>query len=368
MKILLVNYEYPTTTENCGGGGQVTQALRTALDEQGHDVMVVTDNSGQAPADYRVRGPRRGGHYATFPARALRSVAAYCRDWQPDVVHGHFTLPSSLLLPAVSRRYDVPYVVTAMGADVYDPSRYQHLRPILDRLNRVVYRDAAAVTVPSRDLLGRLPAGVQATADVIPYGITPENWDWQDRTSVGQHRVLTVARLVDRKRLDRGITAVQQLRAAGHDVTYTIVGTGPLEADLRARADNCDWLDVRGYVDDLQAVFDDHTVFLLPSDHEAFGMVVLEALAAGLPVVATETGGHHELVATPTDSRRPVGATAAPNAGAVAAALQRVVDDYDCRQANTREYVGEYYARERMRDDFLAVYRRACADTAVVGV
>jgi len=98
MHILMVNYEWPGRTENCGGGGRIGNRLAEGLRDRGHEVTVVAD-----AAD---------GHYATFPVRRHPAIRREVASADPDVIHGQFVLPSSLLL----HRFDRPTVVSCMGS------------------------------------------------------------------------------------------------------------------------------------------------------------------------------------------------------------------------------------------------------------
>lgn len=332
MDILAVNYEWPAVTENCGGGGRIGKALAGGLRERGHTVSVVTDDAD--------------GHYATFPARTYADVRTAMQQTLPDVVHGQFSLPSSFVLPRLCREFRIPLVVTAMGADVYDPTRYRLLRPIMDRINRVIFQRADAVTVPSTDMAGRI--NDEHSPRVIPYGIRPSAWQWSKKRRDGPLRVLTVCRLVDRKNLDVAAETITRYQRQHGPAEWRVVGKGPLSERLRKNG-QAHW---RGYVEDLQAEFDWADVFFLPSKHEAFGIVFLEALAAGLPVVTSDTGGQTDIV-----QQGLVGEYAPPSAENQADALHIVAEDYEWYQDSTRNYVDENFSRNHMVERYEQLFQ-----------
>jgi glycosyltransferase involved in cell wall biosynthesis len=93
-------------------------------------------------------------------------------------------------------------------------------------------------------------------------------------------------------------------------------------------------------------------VFFLPSKHEAFGLVYLEALASGLPVVTSTTGGQTDIVDTGV-----VGQTAPPDdPGALALALKHVIEDYDTYQKQTDGYLRGRYTAEAMAKSYRDLY------------
>lgn len=329
MDILTINYEWPGVTENCGGGGRIGKELADGLRSRGHSVEVVTDD--------------QDGHYATFPVRSYRDIAAAIQTHQPDVLHGQFSLPSSLALPYLSWRYNVPYVVTAMGADVYDPTRFRGVRIPANVANYFIFQSADAVAVPSRDMKARVERKHNITAKCVHYGIDPSAWDWQRKDRNGPLRILTVCRLVERKNLDVAADAVKRYRREHGAARWRVVGKGPLAKDVR-KYNGAHW---RGYAEDLQTEFDWADVFFLPSEHEAFGIVFLEALAAGLPVVTSDTGGQTDIV-----EKGLVGEYARPSGENQTDALNIVADDYEWYQGNTRDYVAENFARSHMVDAY----------------
>lgn len=338
MKILLVNYEYPGITANCGGGGEVTRQLAQQLTARGHTVEVFTDTHDR--------------HHTTFPLRTYHTLKQTLQEFQPDVINGHFSLPSSIHLPLAAG--GTPVVVSVMGADVYDPTRYHHLRPLMALANRYLARSAAGVVAPSRDLQQRFTQQTGHQPQRIPYGIDPSDWRWTTRDLAGPVRILSVCRLVERKNLRAGIRAVSRLQPQGSRVEYRIVGTGPMRERLQDEFGDRKWLSLPGYVDNLQAEFDTADVFFLPSQHEAFGMVFLEALAAGLPVVTSSVGGQTDIV---SDA---VGATAPPDQPEqLGDALQTVLDDYTSYQRATEGYVDEHFHVDQMADEYVATYREA---------
>jgi glycosyltransferase involved in cell wall biosynthesis len=331
---MLVNYEYPGVTENCGGGGRVTQLLRRGLRSREHDPVLVTDASD--------------GHWATFPVRSVpRARAAIQRD-DPDVIHGHFSIPSSPALPFADG--DRPLVVSVMGADVFDPTRFDALRPITDKVNDWLFARADAVVAPSTDMAERVTEKHAIEPELIPYGIDPDAWDWHARSLHDPVRVLTVARLVERKNIDVAVRALNHVAAGGQPVEYRVIGTGPTKDDLQAIDTDAD-VEFRGYVPELKSEYDWADLFLLPSAHEAFGMVFLEALASGLPVVTSDTGGQTDIV---SDA---VGETVPSRPGEVGAAVASVIDNYETRQAATEGYVAEHFHVDTMVDQYLDLYR-----------
>lgn len=337
MKVLLTNYEYPGVTANCGGGGEVTRLLKQGLEAQGHEVMLVTDDAD--------------GHHLTFPFRAYKEIDRVLQSKDIDVINGHFVLPSSLLLPRLTTKHDVPLVVSVMGADIHDPTRYSWIRPGLDIAASRVLNNAESVVAPSFDMAKRTNNLHDGGTNVIHYGTELAKWSHKQTYTGPQYHVVTVARLVDRKNIPMAVKAVGELRNRGINATYHVVGTGPLDEQLRDNYGHYDWLEFRGFVDDLQHEYEWGDVFLLPSKHEAFGMVFVEALASGLPVVTTPTGGQTDIV-----SHGDTGQIRIADPEELADGLQAIRENYSVYQSNARKSVDPYFSTQRMVDQYTELY------------
>lgn len=355
MKILLVNYEYPDTTENCGGGGEVTKQLKRGLEARGHNVRVLTDNA-IADRSWLIRGPYEKGHYATFPFRSAPMLADNV-EWA-DVVHGHFSLPSSLLLPRYCNRHNTPLIVSVMGADIYDPTRFGWARPVTKRLNRYICSRADRVVAPSQDMAQRTQTQTAVEPSVVHYGIEADQWEWREKQLDEPIQVLTVCRLVERKNLGTAFEALQSLRAE-FDVEWHIVGDGPLSDTVEQWDINHQWVKSYGYVDDLQLAFDMGDLFFLPSKHEAFGMVFLEAIACGLPVVTSGTGGQSDILRLiDRTEHRPGEAALYDETTHYIGLLKSVIHQYHRYQANTEGYVAEHFSQDAMVQQYETLYEQ----------
>lgn len=347
MRVLLVNYEYPPSG---GGGGVFTKALEQELSDAGDAVEVVTADRGVVSASSTAS-------LFLFPFSSLPELLRTVRKRDVEVINGHFTVPSSLFLPVVSRSFDVPLVVNAMGADIYAPTRYDLLRPVLDVVNyRYVLRFADRVVVPSTDMRDRLPHPVRSKCSVIPYFVDHRKFRPAEESGGGPLRILTVARLVERKNLETAIAAVASANDRGVDIEYRIGGAGPQRDTLERtvkRESVEDVVTFLGYLPEEEKIaeFREADVFLLPSHHEAFGIVFLEAMASGCPVVTSNVGGQTDIV---TDS---VGYTCDPeDTRAIADAIGAVASRHDEMGQKARARVEERYTEEVVVDQYRDLY------------
>ena len=326
MRILVLNYEYPPL----GGGAAVaTAALAHGLAERGVAVDVVTAQARPGverrtagrPLElieeggltvYRVTSRRTGVHQAgmgdaaSYLIGALPLIRRLLRIYQYDAVHVFFSLPTGALLPFL-RLGNTPVVVSLRGSDVpgYDPHNpsLQRAHRLLRPLTRWIWRRADRV-VAVCESLGQLAL---RTWPDLRYGVVPNGVDlrlFHPAVPATRHpsqpiRCLAVARLIERKGLGDLIRALALLEPGRFELE--IVGGGPDEHVLRELAAQ---LGVEQDVRFLGALpraevaerYREADLFTLPSSAEAFGNVFAEALASGLPIVGSSTGGIPDLV------------------------------------------------------------------------
>jgi glycosyltransferase involved in cell wall biosynthesis len=233
------------------------------------------------------------------------------------------------------------------------------------RLEALGFQVAARVLVPSEfvaQVLRREYDVPPARITVVPNGVdterfTPDSGAKEDTGAT----VLTVARLTEQKGLPYLLDAAETFSAG---TTVEIVGDGPLRADLEATCRSRslgDTVRFRGYLpdDDLLNAYRRADVFAFPSVYEPFGLVALEAMACGTPVVAFDAGGVREVLMD--DDREVRGGLLAPpgDVEAFGRALRTVVTNPD-RSARlsreARELATEFDWR-RTVTDLTAVYR-----------
>ncbi len=274
MRILLISAMYPSSPHPAYGVFVANMA--EALRARGHvvDEAVLDD-----PASGRLTTPRKY-------LRLLRSARAACASQRPDVIHAQLIFPPGLLARLACR--DVPYVITAHGADVANARR----SALLSHMTSISLARAAAVSCVSRYLADRLPEAAGVPVEVIDCGVDTTVFTPAERPPGDGPRFLFVGHLNERKNVVRLLAAFE---AVGRG-TLTVIGSGPLEHELRAAAP----AGVRflGIVPPqrLAEEMRNADVLCQPSLVEPLGQALMEALATGRPVVATRVGGPPEYV------------------------------------------------------------------------
>jgi phosphatidylinositol alpha-1,6-mannosyltransferase len=277
-------------------------------------------------------------------AELARRIDALAREVDARVVFVDPMLPLGHLAPRLGA---APYVVIAHGAEITVPGRIPGVTAPARRVLRGAAGIVAAGTYPAREAARAARAPLRGV--VIPPGVDTERFRplaADERAAVRTHfgldadrpLVLGVSRLVPRKGFDVLLEAVARL---DRDVQVAIAGAGRDRRRLEGRAKRFG-LETRTHFlgrvpdDALGSLYACADVFAAPCrerwgglEAEGFGIVFLEAAAAGVPAVAGRSGGSHEAV---TDGE--TGFVVDPgDVGAIAGSLAPLLGDADLRTA-----------------------------------
>ena len=340
-----------------GGAEAVVHDLTLRLREQGDVVLVASDGGWRADALAAAGVPvsriplRDPGPIAL--ARSAVAVRRLVTAWRPEVVHTHNVRASLAVRLAQVGRPRVPVVATVHGLAA---DRYASAARLLRRSSDLV----VAVSPDVRDRLlraGLEPARVAVVENAVPRP-APTTSDVRAGLGLpaGTPLVVCAARLAAPKRVDLLVDAW----AAVPGAHLLVAGDGPERPALEARAARSDAsarITFLGDRDDVGTLLAAAEVVVLPSDREGLPMVVLEAMAAGRPVVASAVGGLPGLAASGAGCLELV---APGEAAALATAVSALLADPARRSrmgAAARAVVVRRFSSVRMVDDYRSVYR-----------
>ena len=314
MRILFLNYEFPPI----GGGGAnandylfrhyannpelVVDCVTSTLEKQDQ----VECFAGNITL-HRLAVGKRQLHFWTqrevlsWLRQARRKVRELVSQHDYDVCHAFFGFPSGLV--AWWYRDHFPYIVSLRGSDVpgFNP-RFAFQYILLKPLFRHIWQRASSVLANSQGLKVLANEFMpELSIGVIPNGIDTQEF----KPAVGGARVpqrlLCVSRLVERKGVQHLIRAMPAIVASFPDVSLQIVGKGNLSGELAAQCRSLgvhEHVEFLGYVphDNLPELYQKAELFVQPSFYEGMSNTVLEAMACGLPIIATGEGGREELL------------------------------------------------------------------------
>jgi glycogen(starch) synthase len=372
MRILIVNSEYPPVG---GGASNASAHIARELVQMGEEVTVLTSAYAQLPREQmeggvrvlRVPSLRRNADRSSVSEQAVFMIAASIlglwtmRQVRPQVVLAFFGVPSGVAAWFWSFFFQVPYIVCLRGGDVpgfrpYDFAKYHRmLAPLLRR----VWRRAAAVVANSEGLR-QLAAAFEPKLpiEVIPNGVDLGAFS-AGRTRQPGAQLLFVGRVVYQKGLDLLFSALQKVTSPWK---LTIVGDGPSAGRLKQQAAQLgihERIHFAGWQtrDALAGFLNEADLFVYPSRHEGMPNAVLEAMASGLPVLATRIPGSEELVVAETGLLVP-----SEDISALSAALETLLADGAMRTRMgiaARKRVEEQYSWRHVAEKFLITMQNA---------
>ncbi|QQR77090.1 MAG: glycosyltransferase family 4 protein [Candidatus Moraniibacteriota bacterium] len=325
MKILIHNYEYPPLG---GGAGNATEyMLREFSAFPDMEIVLVTSSVDDVhrteyPApNVRIErlpvGKKDGARDLHFQSKA--NLLEY--SWKSwifsrkllkretfDCMHAFFSVPSGFVMRLLSMEFHIPYIVSLRGSDVPGYSeRFKNLYLFLRPVTRFIWRNAAQVianseglrtlallTESSRDILV-----VRNGVDIKEFFSVPRNYS-SDISEPFQ--VLAIARLTPRKGLRSLLEAMRMLKTSEErKFLLDIAGDGHERESLEAFVVEHNLSDRVRFVgrvphSEIVPLYHRAHVYVLPSLNEGMSNNVLEALACGLPIITTDTGGTRELV------------------------------------------------------------------------
>lgn len=292
-------------------------------------------------------------------AAALVRFAAWCRRERIAVVHT-CDFYANVFGLAGARLAGVPVRIGSRRELNPDKSERQIA------LQRMAYRCATHVVANSPSAVKILREERVSAPQIvmIPNGIDLAAHSCV-RSAAPIRRIVTVANLRREKNHEALIAAAALLAPSHPELRYRIVGDGPRRAELEALARArgiADRIEFLGHQEDVPSLLAGADLFVLPSRSEAFPNGAIEAMAAGLPVVASDVGGLRDLI---DDGR--TGLLVPPaNPEALAAAIESLVADparAAALGAAARNEIESRYSFERMLRDFDALYQSAVRAT-----
>ena len=249
--------------------------------------------------------PRRRLYTTVAPAMAWASGKAFrhlLNVHGPRFVHAHALYPSGAAAMRLARRIGIPLVVSVHGSDLYS----NLIRPAWKASLIEVAASASAIVCVGQDLAR--DCVVELDADPARVVVIPDTYDSEsfryierEASDDGTVRLVSVGRLVDVKGHADLVRAIGLLARDGFEVACRIIGSGPELERLRSLAVETGIRERVEFMGSLPGEriareFADADLFVMPSHREGFGVALIEAMATGLPAVATRSGGPAEIV------------------------------------------------------------------------
>ena len=335
MKIAMVG-QFPP---HFGGVGVHIHTLSKKLVEEGHEVYVITYPHKEIKDidGIHVIGTKGlnipGVRGLMFKKNAKKALENLLKEEDIDIIHGHYLFPAGAAAVEVGKKHNIKTYVTAHGSDMFELYKSQ---PWIRSTIRNVLKGADGVFAVSNALKHEIVAtGVVGIADKIRLSwnsVDIDRFSPKQNTAFKDENKLTdkpivmfVGNLIKRKNVD---SLLEAKKIANSDYYLVVVGDGPLYKNLTKKVKEENIRDVifTGSRSDVENIIPSCDVLVLPSFSESFGLVLIEALACGKPVIGSDVGGITEII------NDDVGLFVNPNkVSSIAKAIDTMVNDEQLR-------------------------------------
>lgn len=286
---------------------------------------------------------------------------------KPDIIHGHWVIPTGVVGLIASQLFDTPFVVTAHGGDAFSMRS-----GLLARIKRYVVQRSQAWTANTLATAQAIDSSVaNSRRHIIPMGVDTELFSvatGSRHTESKTQHILFVGRLVTKKGVNVLLEAISLLPEAEQNaILVTIAGDGAERPALQEQARQLgigERVRFTGFVAnaDLPALFRSADVFVGPSvidssgDTEGQGVVFLEAMACGVPVIASQVGGIGEVIENGVSGLL----VPAGDADQLAAGIRELLNNEDRRKmfsVNGRRRIENHFSWPEVSARFIALYK-----------
>ncbi len=380
MRVAMLSWEYPPLV--VGGISAHVEGLAQALVRAGHEVVVFSLHHADVPDDMTVDGVRvlrartdlpwiPDGDLVARMASANHQIvqlAAQLDTWRPDVVHAHDWLVA-WAGDTLRALWGIPLVATIHATE---RGRHGgHLPPgmpaAINAAEWWLTYQAREVICCSRFMAREVVDGFDLPLDklhLVPNGVDPRLWAPATPNGAGREPlVLAWGRVQYEKGFQVLASAIALLRQRVPGIHCVIAGRGSYLPDLQSHIDLegvSDIVQLAGFVPDtdLRTLLHRAGCAVIPSLYEPFGIVALEAMAAGAPTIVARTGGLAEIL-----DGTGAGLLFEPgSAEELASAIEKVLTDPAAASALTSasaDLLGKHYSWDAIAVSTLAVYAQA---------
>ncbi len=357
MRVML---SCPYSLSLFGGVQAQVLGLARALRSQGVDARIIAPCDGPPPepgittVGPSTRVPSNGSVAPIAAGRAVaRRTIEALRTFEPDVVHLHEPFSPGANHAALVGTA-IPAVGTFHSARAGRNPWYQTLRSPL----RPLLRRITSATAVSQQAARQVELTFGTECEIVPNGVEVDHFAKGDTLLPSRPAIFFVGRLEPRKGVSALLDAFARL---DRDVDLWIAGDGPQRDKLCARdTPSVEWLG-RISDDEKATRLRSATAACFPAiDGESFGIVLLEAMAAGAPIVASDIDGYRDVARHDREALL----VKPGDVDALAAALRTVLDDEARRDsliAAGRARADEF-SMERLAQRFIEIYERTLAD------
>ena len=390
MKILMLTWEYPPRI--VGGIARVVHDLSKRLIKDGHEVTVITYKEGNVPYFEDDKGVKvyRVDNYMINPNNFIdwimqlnfnllaKANEIIDKEGKFDVIHAHDWLVA-YAAKSLKNSYDIPIVATIHATEAGRNSGiHDETQRYINDTEWMLTYEANEVIVNSNYMKCELQRNFGLPFEkinVIPNGVNltmysgiDKDYDFRRNYASDNEKIILYAgRLVYEKGVQHLVAAMPKILQNYNDAKLIIAGKGGMEEDLKAQVEYLglgDKVYFTGYMDhkSLCKLYKCADIAVFPSTYEPFGIVALEAMLAGNPIVVSDIGGLNEIVEHKVNGMK----SYAGNSNSIADSILTLLFDHKLGieiSKNAKARVKELYNWTKIAQDTHFSYQKAICET-----
>jgi len=304
--------------------------------------------------------PKLGGEINNIvKAHESNFLKARSEFGEIDLIHAHVSFPGGFAAMELKKKYNIPYVITEhMGPFPFE--KFLENGNISSKISEPL-RNADRVIAVSSSLSKKIESFKIPTPVIIP-NLVNENIftpsEAENKSDDHKIKFLTVCSFVEQKGIKELMNGI--MKAVQHSCNFeiTIAGSGPMEQYIENFIKENKLSDIITLIrnperKNIAGLFRESDTFILPSRHESFGIVYLEAMSCGIPVIATDCGGPSDFIRDFNGILIPVN-----DADKISEALIYISDNVSKYSKDViREFVLDNYSRKAVTDKIISLYK-----------
>ncbi len=322
-----------------GGVGVHIHTLSKELVRQGHEVYVITypHKDIQDIDGIHVIGTKGlnipGVRGLMFKKNAKKALEKLVEQEDIDIIHGHYLFPAGAAAVEVGNEHGIKTYVTAHGSDMFELYKKQaYIRSTVRNVLKKADHVFAVSNALRHEIIATGVRGISEKTSLCWNSVDIDKFsaDGDDSFKIENNLtdkpiVLFVGNLIKRKNVD---SLLEAKKISNSDYYLVIVGDGPLFKKLKKKVEDENIRDVifTGSRRDVEKIIPSCDLLVLPSFSESFGLVLIEALACGKPIIGSNVGGITEIITSD------VGFLVNPNkVSSIADKIDKVINDDELR-------------------------------------
>ena len=285
-------------------------------------------------------------------------------DYEIDHVHGHFISKDKITAQCIADYFNVGCTATGHAFEFFADPNKRWMKMILDKLDHVV-----TVTDYNKRFIQR-EFDYEKDISVIPVSIRTDKFEPQHDEK--ENRLVSIARLVEKKGLRYGIRAIKELKKCFPEIEYHIIGSGPLHQELQKEIESNNLeenVKLLGNVSDERLIKEvkESQLSLLPciiasdGDRDSGPMVIKESMAMETPVISTDISGIPEIIDDGEDGIL----VSSKNVDELSDAIKELLESEEKRKQmgkRARKKVEEKFSLEKQVDSLERVFEKVSKD------